>query len=294
MKEKTIYALGFFDGVHKGHQALLSACKELATAEKCRTGVVTFTNHPDALVFGENPRLITTAADRRALLKHYGMETIVEIPFDKEMMQTPWQSFLAMLEKDYGGAGFVCGHDFRFGKGGEGTAPLLQAFCQEKGMVCRVVAEQKIGDITVSSTYIRSLIEAGDMEKTAQFLGHSLQLTGEIVKGKQLGRTFGIPTANMALPKEMVALKHGVYAGLLRVDGETHLAVTNIGSRPTVGGQNVTVESWLPDFSGDLYGKTATVTLSYFLREEKKFQNVEALRAEIQKNAAEARKLLGK
>lgn len=294
MTEKIIYALGFFDGVHIGHQALLKACKELAEKENCRAGVITFTTHPDILVSGSAPRLISTSADRRKLLEQYGMEVVVELPFDQKLMQTPWQEFLNMVKEEYAAAGFVCGHDFRFGKKGEGTAALLQEACEKEGLPCRVVAEQKMEGITVSSTYIRSLLEAGEMERATAFLGHPFCLTETIVEGKKLGRTLSIPTANMALPQELVQPKLGVYAGTIVIDGKTYVAVTNIGTRPTVDGEGITVESWFPDFSGDLYGKTLTLKLFCFIREEKKFPNLEALQAEIQENAQLARKLLGK
>lgn len=294
MKERTIYALGFFDGVHIGHQALLKACKELAEKENCRAGVITFTTHPDSLVSGSAPRLISTLADRRKLLEQYGMEVVVELPFDQKLMQTPWQDFLNMVKEEYATAGFVCGQDFRFGKKGEGTAALLQEACEKEGLPCRVVAEQKMEGITVSSTYIRGLLEAGEMEKATAFLGHPFCLTETVVEGKKLGRTLSIPTANMALPQELVRPKLGVYAGTIVIDGKTYVAVTNIGTRPTVDGEGITVESWLPDFSGDLYGKTLTLKLSCFIREEKKFPNLEALQAEIWENARQAWKLLGK
>lgn len=294
MKKRTIYALGFFDGVHIGHQALLKACKELAEKENCRPGVITFTTHPDSLVSGSAPRLISTLADRRKLLEQYGMEVVVELPFDQKLMQTPWQDFLNMVKEEYAAAGFVCGQDFRFGQRGEGTAALLQEACEKEGLPCRVVAEQKMEGITVSSTYIRSLLEAGEMEKATAFLGHPFCLTETIVEGKKLGRTLSIPTANMALPQELVQPKLGVYAGRIVIDGKTYVAVTNIGTRPTVDGEGITVESWLPDFSGDLYGKTLTLNLSHFIRGEKKFPNLAALQAEIQENARQARKLLGK
>ena len=294
MKKRTIYALGFFDGVHMGHQALLQACKELAEKENCRAGVITFTTHPDSLVSGSAPRLISTLADRRKLLEQYGMEIVVELPFDQKLMQTPWQDFLNMVKEEYAAVGFVCGQDFRFGKKGEGTAALLQEACEKEGLPCRVVAEQKMEGITVSSTYIRGLLEAGEMEKATAFLGHPFCLTKTVVEGKKLGRTLSIPTANMALPQELVRPKLGVYAGTIVIDEKTYVAVTNIGTRPTVDGEGITVESWLPDFSGDLYGKTLTLKLSHFIRGEKKFPNLEALQAEIWENARQARKLLGK
>ena len=295
MKEKTIYALGFFDGVHFGHQVLLQACRELAEETGSRAGVVTFIGHPDALVHGKTPQLINTPEDRKKLLKEqFHMDAVVELPFDREMMAMPWQRFIGLLQEAYGAAGFVCGHDFRFGNRGMGTAALLQAFCRERNMLCQVVPEQKLDEITVSSTYIRTLLEAGHMEEATRFLGHPHILTGEVISGRRLGRTLGIPTANLLIPEGVVQLRHGVYACKAYVDGQTLLAVTNVGSRPTVGGHRVTVEPWLLDFDADLYGKQLTLSFYAFLRPEQRFDSLEDLQKEIQKNAVQTRKFFEK
>ena len=148
----------------------------------------------------------------------------------------------------YNAAGFVCGHDFRFGYRGQGNAALLQQVCREAGIPCIVVPEQTLGGVTVSSTHIRSLMEAGEMEQAVRFLGHPHILTGKVVSGRRLGRTIGIPTANVLIPEGIVALKRGVYAGKCLVEGAIYPAVTNIGSRPTVDGHQVRAESWLLDF----------------------------------------------
>ena len=287
---KTIYALGFFDGVHVGHQMLLKACVRLARAQGCKAAAVTFSSHPDTLVLGNTPGLINTIEDRVALLKHFGMDEVVVLPFDKKMQACPWQEFLTMLESTYGAAGLVCGHDFRFGSRGAGNADLLVQHCREKGMPCTVVPEQKLGDVTISSTHIRNLLEAGRVEEAENFLGHPHILSGEVISGRQLGRTLGIPTANLALPEEICRLPFGVYACKATVEGETYLAVTNVGNRPTVGGHRITVEPWLLDFNGNLYGKRLTLAFHHFLRSERKFPSLNALKEEIVKNAAETRK----
>ena len=294
MKNKTVFALGFFDGVHLGHQALLAACKELANACSCKAGVVTFTNHPLAVVAGNAPKLINTPEDRKKLLAQFHMDTVVEMPFDREMMELPWTVFLARLQEEFGAAGFVCGEDFRFGYKGEGTPAHLQAFCKEKEFVCAVVPEQTKDGIVISSTYIRKLLEQGDMEKAGAFLGHPHILSGTVISGKHIGTTLGTPTANLEIPDGVVIPKHGVYACRCFADGKVYLAVTNIGTRPTVNGEGVTVEAWLLDYQGDLYGKTLTLAFYDFLREEKKFDSLEELQEEIRKNALQARKLLEK
>lgn len=294
MKEKTIYALGFFDGVHLGHKALLQACRELADKLGAKAGVVTFTSHPDALVLGAAPKLINTATDRRQLLKAAGMDTVVELPFDKEMMAMPWQDFFRLLMEKYGAAGLVCGADFRFGSKGAGNAALLRNACEREGIPCTVVPEQTLDGITVSSTYIRTLLEQGNMETAARFLGHPHFLTGTVVKGRQLGRTIGIPTANLAFPEDLALPKLGVYACTAEVDGNIYPCVTNVGSRPTVNGHHITVESWLLDFDGDLYGKTMTVRFYKFLRPERKFSDLNELRQEILKNREEVLEIFEK
>lgn len=293
MKEKIIYALGFFDGVHLGHQALLAACRELAKANGCKAGAVTFTAHPDGLVSGKAPALINTIEDRKGLLVAYGMDAVVELPFDKALMTTHWSDFLVQLIAQ-GAAGFVCGDDFRFGAGGSGTAKKLAAFCESRGLPCAVVPQQEIGGIRVSSTYIRQLLEQGEVAQANRFLGHPHVFTGQVVTGRGLGHTMDIPTANMLLPEGLATPKLGVYACKTVVDGKSYLAVTNIGSRPTVGGHQVRAECWLLDFEGDLYGKQLTLAFYEFLRPEKKFSDMEELKAEILENAAQTRKLLGK
>ena len=291
MKKKTIYALGFFDGVHIGHAALLRECRRLADEQGCTAAAVTFSSHPDTLVLGKTPGLINTIEDRELLLKQAGMDDVVCLPFDKKMQTMHWQDFLALLVESYGAAGLVCGHDFRFGNRGEGNATLLQTYCQENHMPCAIVPEQKLGDVTVSSTHIRGLLEAGNVEEAGRFLGHPHILSGDVVSGRKLGRTLGIPTANLSIPEGVVALPFGVYACKAAVEDGEYLAVTNIGNRPTVGGHRVTVEPWLLDFDGDLYGKPLTLSFYAFLRPERRFPSLDALKEEIQKNALQTRKI---
>lgn len=290
MDNRYIYALGFFDGVHVGHAALLRECRLLADKHGCKAAAVTFSSHPDTLVLGRTPSLINTIEDRIQLLKENGMDEVVVLPFDKKTMSMHWQEFLDRLVETYDAKGLVCGHDFRFGNHGEGNAALLARYCKENGLPHGVVAEQKLEDITVSSTHIRNLLEAGDLRQANRFLGHPHILSGEVVSGRKLGRTLGIPTANLALPEGVVKLPNGVYACKASVDGETYIAVTNIGNRPTVGGHRTTVEPWLLDFEGDLYGKRLTLSFHAFLRPEQKFPSLDALKEEIGKNAAETRK----
>lgn len=292
MNEKTILALGFFDGVHMGHSALLRACVDLAKQNNCRAGVVTFGNHPDKLVMGTEPGLINTLSDRERLLRQNGIQEVIVFPFDRKLKAMPWRDFIAMLMEKYNAAGFVCGEDFHFGKQGQGRAQLLLEACAEMNIPCQVVPQQRIDDITVSSTHIRHLMETGYMSQAVRFLGHPHILTGKVVPGFQLGRKLGIPTANLMLPKELVVPKMGVYACVAQVNGQRYPAVTNIGTRPTVAGIGITVETWILDYSGDLYGKEITLEFYQFIRPEQKFATLESMRQEIFHNAAEAREIL--
>ena len=290
---KTIYALGFFDGVHLGHGALLSACRSLAAEGSFAAGAVTFAVHPEILVLHKAPGLINTPQDRERLLREtYAMETVVTLPFDERMRTMDWAEFLNMLRRDHGAVGFVCGEDFRFGFKGKGNTRLLQTYCAEENLPCTVVPDQMMDDVRISSTYIRKQIEEGDMATAVRFLGHPHILTGTVVPGKQLGRKLGFPTANLRLPEGLAVPKFGVYACACIADGKRYPAVTNIGTRPTVEGSSITVEPWIMDYSGDLYGRDITLEFYYFLRPEQKFPSLEDLRDQIRADGEETRAFL--
>ncbi len=284
MEEKIIYALGYFDGVHLGHRALLNACREMAQAQMCKAGAVTFLGHPEALLKNMAPSLINTPGDRNKLLRQFHMDTVAELPFDEQLMKMPWQDFLAMLTEHYGAAGFVCGTDFRFGSGGAGTAPDLQRYCRAHNLSCRLIPQQYLDGIRISSTHIRQLLQQGEVAAANRFLGHPHILSGTVRPGKQLGRTIGIPTANLCYPEALLKLPFGVYACFAQVEDRVYTAMTNIGTRPTVAGIGVTVESCLLDFSGDLYGKNLTLSFYEFLRPEYKFPDLSSLQKQVEKD----------
>lgn len=288
--KKIVYALGFFDGVHLGHQALLDACRELAQKEQAKTGVLTF----DGGLIKKGQGLITSLEERKKLFCQKGVEEVLVLPFDEALKKMPWQEFYRLLVENYHAAGFVCGEDFRFGAGGEGTAECLQALCETENVRCRVVKKIRVGDREVSSRYIRSLLESGEVEKANMYLGHPHLLMGKVVPGKQLGRTIGVPTANLAYDPERVKLPFGVYACRMEIDGKTYAAVTNIGIRPTVGGESITAEPWILGFDGDLYGKELSLELLSYLRPEQKFPNLAALKAQIGEDAIQTKEIFEK
>ena len=290
--EKQILALGFFDGVHIGHQALLKECCRMAKENNCAAGVVTFDNHPVGVITGTFPGLVCTLRDRKTLLHQYGMDQVTVLHFDHLMRSVTYAHFFRTLVEKYNAAGFVCGEDYRFGAQGRGNAQTLQELCRNAGLPCTVVPRQTLDGNAFSSSLIRSFIETGHMSQAVRYLGHPYLLTGTVVHGHQLGRKLGIPTANLMLPKELIVPKFGVYACVAQVDGKRYPAVTNIGTRPTVAGIGITVEPWILDYEGDLYGREITLEFYCFLRPEQRFSTLEALQQEIRRNAQDAREIL--
>lgn len=293
MNEKTVFALGVFDGVHLGHGELLRACRELADELGCKAGVVTFGDHPDALVHGTAPGLINTIYDREQLLRErFSMDTVIVLPFDRKLMNTPWQDFIHDLLETHQAAGLVCGADFRFGRKGEGDSEKLLTACREAGIPGIVVPQLALDGIPVSSTHIRHLVEMGRMKDTVRFLGHPHLLSGKVVHGHQLGRRLGMPTANLMLPKELAVPKFGVYACRCRIDDAYYSAVTNVGTRPTVAGIGITVETWILDYEGDLYGRDILLEFYEFLRPELRFPNLTQLQQAVYRDAEKTKEIL--
>ncbi len=277
---KRIFSLGFFDGVHLGHQALLSECVRMARAMDVETAAITFERHPQSLFRDDPPPLISTLADRFRLLLRYGIDHVYPLPVTGEVMGKPWRDFLEELI-ECGAVGFVCGDDFRFGSRGEGSAETLRVFCRERRLPCIIVPEQALDGVRISSSYIRRQIESGDMATAVRYLGHGHTLTGTVVTGRKLGHRLGFPTANIELPEGVIVPRHGVYACRAFVGESAYMAVCNVGSRPTVEGHQVRTETWLLDFSGDLYGQSVTLEFLYFLRPEQRFESLDALKEAV-------------
>lgn len=307
-KQRRVIALGFFDGVHLGHGALLRRVKETADRREAVPAAFTFDKSPTAALTGKLVPLLTTVRDRTALMNQlYGIREVVIAPFDT-MRHMDWEDFITgYLARKLEVVHVVAGHDFHFGHRGMGNPERLRAKCQALGIGCDIIEKVEREGITVSSTYIRTLIAQGEMERADQFLGHPYQLTGSVNHGKRLGSRLGFPTVNLRIPEGVIVPAFGVYATRVWVlpiypdnhepPGPRHLpgegpykAVTNVGIRPTVeDGDQVTVEGFLLDFSGDLYGREVRVEFYKYLRPEKRFPSIEALAGEIGRNAEETR-----
>lgn len=292
MRERVI-ALGFFDGVHLGHGALLRRAAEEAKKRGCESAVFTFDRPPKEVITGIPCPLINSPEDRAELVKRlYGIDEMIMVPFDDEMRTTPWDRFVTdILVGRYGAVHLVAGHDHHFGHRNQGSPELLKEKCAELGLGCDIIPAVTIGGVTVSSTHIRKLLEEGDVETARAFLGHPHVLTQTVGHGRQLGRTIGIPTANLVAPPHVLIPKRGVYAAKITLpDGRAFGGVTNVGVRPTVNnGQDVTVEPWILDFDGDLYGQAIRVEFFRRLRDERKFESLDALRSQIETDAVKTR-----
>ena len=231
---------------------------------------MTFDRAPKSLVTGKPVSLLNSPEDRRDLIRRfYGIEDVVMLPFDQKMMTMPWQDFInVVLVKDQHAAHLVAGHDFHFGYKNQGTPELLQRSCAQLGLGCDIIPEVTLDGITVSST-----------------------LTGTVRHGHSIGHARLFPTANLIVPHNVLVPSHGVYATqACLADGRTFAAVTNVGTRPTVNnGTNVTVEAYLLDFSGDLYGQTLRLEYHRKLRGEIQFDSLEALKAQISQDIESTR-----
>ena len=296
--QRKVIALGFFDGVHLGHGALLRTVAARARELDALPCAFTFDRSPAAALTGKAVPLLSGVDDRALLMRElYGIQKVIVAPFDV-MRRMDWQDFVAQyLQKELGVIHVVAGHDFHFGYKGEGTPRRLAEKCAGLGMGCDIIPKVELDGITVSSTYIRTLVAAGDMERAARFLGHPHVLSGEVIHGSELGRTLGTPTANLLVPSGVAAPAFGVYAAKVCLPGgEERLAVTNVGVRPTVNDDKtaVTVEPWILDYQGDLYGQHIRVEFCARLRPERKFPSVDALRDAILENARQTRDYFAK
>lgn len=295
--KKRVIALGFFDGVHIGHAALLEMTRRRAAERRAIPAVLTFDTHPDTLVKRVEVPLINSAEDRAAIMRgRFGIDSVIFIHFNEDMMRMPWQSFADTLRLELGACHLVVGYDFSFGWRGEGRPVRLAAYCTKYGMGCDIISAVCRGGEAVSSTRIRGLLEAGRVEEANELLGHPHFLTDKVHYGFRLGHKLGAPTINMRFADGVLVPRHGVYAAKVHLDsGERLMAVTNVGVRPTVsGGDRVSVESYILDYEGDLYDRMVRVEFHSFLRDEQRFANVAELRDQIHSDAEATREYFEK
>ena len=285
----AVVSIGVFDGVHLGHQAILAANVARAGGLGARATVVTFAEHPKKLLLGREPRTLTSLEHRLELFRRAGIEHTLALNFNEDLRQVSAEEFAAeVLVRRLGARAFVLGFDSKFGRDKRGGPELLVAL----GYDVQVVDQVQVGARAVSSTAIREAVELGDLEGASRMLGRPVSVLGTVIEGGKVGRQLGFPTANLDLHHELHP-PPGVYAGLARVLGAAgeHVAVANIGRRPTlgIGDPRLHVEVHLLDFDADLYGRQLEFLFGSRLRGEQRFEDRAALARQIGLDVAGAR-----
>ncbi len=284
-------ALGYFDGLHRAHMAVLR--RTLAAQERGYIPAVLLFDRPPAEVLRGTavPRL-TTEADRRARLSDMGF-TLIDESFERIRALSPAAFVQGYLKKELNAAEVVCGYNYTFGAGGRGDADLLKTLCAENGIAVSVCPPLRFRGEDISASRIRRAVISGDMEEAVEMLGAPLSFTAPVFHGDGRGRGLNAPTANQFLPDGFIVPKYGVYASLVRFDGQTFPAVTNVGVRPTFHGDSLRCETHIMGFSGSLYDRPVELGLVAFLRPEQVFPDAAALSRQIEADRANALKALG-
>ena len=288
---KRVIALGNFDGVHRGHAALLRQASAAAKEMGVTSAALIFERDPDNVFAGDcvTPHL-TDNESKAAYIRELGIDEVIYIPFDAKTANLSPAAFVEKTVKEMGAVMLVCGFHYRFGVGASGNADTLKRLCAQQGIACRVIEPVTEEGMLISSTKIRSLVRSGNMELAAKLLGRPFTVAGEVYHGKRLGVTLGFPTINQTLDDFSIVPMYGVYATRVLVDGQWCDAVTNVGVRPTVEKTRAyNIETYILDRDVNLYGKTVAVAFYKMLRPETKFPSVDALRAAIEENVLQTK-----
>lgn len=294
-KNKTLVTIGTFDGVHIGHQKVLSNLISTAKKNNASSVLLTFFPHPRMVLQKDTDiKLINTIDERIKLLEKTGLETLVIHEFTEDFAEKSALDFVKKVLVDHLKiSSLIIGYDHRFGKNREGNFDQLTEYGKIFGFEVTKISQQEINHITISSTKIRRAIELGNIEEANRFLGYHFMLTGEIVKGKNLGEKIGFPTANLFIEETYKLLpKTGSYIVKSELENETIYGMMNIGYNPTVKGKTQTIEIHFFNFNKDLYGKKIQIDVLKFLREEQKFDSVEALKNQLKKDKQKSLKII--
>ncbi|RZJ73319.1 bifunctional riboflavin kinase/FAD synthetase [Flavobacterium sp.] len=284
---KTILTLGTFDGVHVGHKKIIARLLQTAKEEDCESAILTFFPHPRMVLQSDSDiRLLNTIEEKAELLAEIGLDNLVIHPFDKAFSRLTAEEFVkSVLVEQCKIEKIIIGHDHRFGRNRTATIDDLIEYGNLYGFGVEQLSAQEVDEVSVSSTKIREALNNGDMKKANEYLGYEYFLTAKVVKGRQLGRTIGFPTANLDVSASYKLIpKQGVYVAKATIDGKEYRGMMNIGTNPTVDGQDLSVEVNFLDFEGDLYGRELKVSILHRLRDEEKFGSLDILKAEIAKD----------
>lgn len=288
---KYAVALGFFDGLHKAHKSVLTEALEYRK-EGLVPAVILFDKHPRNVLFGDDVPLLLQGEKRDEILTSMGFKCLY-VSFQDIMNMSPEEFVDEILVNKFGARAVISGYNYRFGKNGSGDSKILGELCRKKGIRVTVCPEYKENGERVSSTEIRRLIEKGEIEKANSLLGFSFSFFSAVFSGDKRGRTLGTPTINQYFPDGLIVPRFGVYAVKVYFDSKEYKGVANIGCRPTFGKSTVRCETYIIDFSGDLYGKTVEIAFCHFIREEKRFSSADELISQITKDVASAKAYFG-
>jgi riboflavin kinase / FMN adenylyltransferase len=293
-RAKPVLALGNFDGVHKGHRAILRATVDRARETGAKSAVLILMPHPLALLSPDNaPALLQTAEDRILMLGEAGIDYVIIHPFTREFAGILPESFAAeILYGRLGVSGVVVGFDYSFGRRGQGNANDLVRLGSRLGFSVEVVEPVSVAGVAVGSTAIRRFLAEGRVEAAAAMLGYPFYLRGKVIHGDGRGRTLGFPTANLAVPPDVIRPANGVYLSKAAYEKETAWALTNVGSRPTFCNADPSIEVYLLDKEKNLYGKELIVSFLQKMREEKTFKSAAELMRQIQRDVELARAIV--
>ena len=290
---ESVLTIGVFDGVHRGHQRLIAKVVAEANANGAAAGVLTFRNHPDSVLNPNfRPHYITSVAERTRLMEELGVDFVVPVTFDREVAGLRARKFTELLRSKLRMRGLVVGPDFAMGYKREGNVDMLSDMGAELGFSVSVVDLLSDGGDAVHSTSIRKALVDGNVKDVAKKLGRNFSMSGTVVTGDKRGRTLGFPTANIEVGPNMVVPGNGIYATLAFVDGERHMAATSIGTRPTFDGKGRTIEAFLLGFDSNLYNRQLRLEFVQRLRDELKFDSVDALLEQMELDVEQTRSLL--
>lgn len=289
----AVVTLGSFDGLHRGHAALLDATQAMARRLDRKAMMLTFEPLPREFLRDDPPARLTNVRERWRLLEHRALDAVLVLRFDAALRNLDGAQFIRMLRERLGVAGIVIGHDFRFGRGGSADAAALVAAGAADGFEVEVVPPVLVGSERASSSAIRAALASGDFPQAERLLGRPYTMRGRVVGGRKLGRTLGFPTANIRLRRRRIPLG-GIFAvRVAGADAGLRPGVASLGTRPTVDGVEPLLETYLFDFAGDLYGRELEVEFVAHLRNEERFDSIDALVMQMQADARAARAVLG-
>lgn len=291
LEKGYVVALGNFDGLHKGHMAVINAAKNMAAQTGAEPCICTFIEHPLKELKGQAPPALFDGGVKEEIFCNTGIK-VIRLEFTAVKDMSPEEFFNEVLIKNLNAKGVCCGFDYNFGAKGAGTPELLEKLCKEAGISFSVSPAMNVDGEPISSTRIRQALSDGNIELANRMLGRPYKFRQRVVDGEKRGRTWGMPTINQPYPEDLVVPRFGVYATRCIIDGIDYYGATNIGVSPTVKvGEPVTAETYILEYDGDLYGKYVDICLLEFLRPEERFESVEELKEQMEKDIEMVRAL---